>query len=159
MREAQDIIRRNMSRIYWANGLTAWEGIRRCWFNSYPGDIISRGRLEKMRECFGAEYEDLVSDDCLERMYGDYQFPLNINVLLALTGTPKKAFARDVGITESEYGRYQRYERKPSADLVKKCEEYFGVPAAKLLFGSIRIEFDMAERDGGNEFKTRTGSD
>jgi hypothetical protein len=79
MREAQDIIRRNMSKIYWANGLTVWEGVRRCGYNSYPTDI-SRGRLAKMQECFGAEYEDLVSEDCLERMYGDYQFPININV-------------------------------------------------------------------------------
>jgi transcriptional regulator with XRE-family HTH domain len=150
MRESENIVRKNIGRIFWANGLTPKEGWMSLGFSSKPAYDweISSGRREKIKEFFGATDEDLCSEDCLERLYGrEYCFPVNINLLLVINGLSKSEFARELRISPTLLGYWQRHERKPSAKVIKRCEKYFGVPAAKLLFGYADITFTLERED------------
>lgn len=139
------IINKNIFLIFWANGLSVLEGCQKCGYKSIDriADDTVKGKTGIMEQEFGVTLDDLYAEDCLERVYGQHRFSNNINVLLALTDMRKGEYTDAVGIRPTEYGKYQRMERRPYAKTIKKTAELFEISTIELLFGRARVEFDL----------------
>ena len=159
MKQSGDIGRKNITQICWANGLTPEEVLQLCGYKkpSYASELTPV-RIDKIKDFFGVSEEDLYAEDILERVYGKYEFPVNLGILLAVRGIQKQIFAADIDATPSVVGYYLRGSRKPSTRMVKIMQGYFGLPARVLLFGHLNISFTLEREIYDGQMEKQKGT-
>jgi transcriptional regulator with XRE-family HTH domain len=103
-------------------------------------------KLKAIMAKFGVTLDDLKEENALGKIYGEYQLPMNVGILLALCDQSRVEFARNLGVSPGTVTYFLNPDHRPTARMIKKLSKYFNVPANRLLFGYANVKFEL-ERD------------
>ena len=124
--------------------MTCEEGMKCIGYKGCNGMIyFTDKKLQAFMSKFKVTLDDLRDEDVLSRIYGEYQFPTNLELLLALHGQNKVMFARCVGINQGTVSYILNPAHKPTAGMIKKISKYFNISARRLLFGHANVKFEL----------------